>query len=183
MNEHGTATWLSVLLQRDTVRTLSMTDPWGTLVALGAKKIETRSWPTPYRGPLAIHSAKTLPPKAAACCDTSPFCQALEGGGYRWQPERGHNLWGLSLGHIVAVVWLDEVQRITPAFQVAEPERSFGLFSPGRYAWMFSQVYRLPAPIPTRGALGVWEWHPPASFWSEIQAEHDRIRKVCNHGW
>ena len=87
MSERRTGAWLSTLLQRDTVHCLTMTDPRGTLVALGAKRIETRSWLTPYRGPLAIHIAKTLPPEAAACCDTSPFSQALEAGGYRWQPE------------------------------------------------------------------------------------------------
>ncbi|MHB8596723.1 MAG: ASCH domain-containing protein [Ktedonobacteraceae bacterium] len=177
-NERKTILWLATLLQRDTVKTLSMTDPWGTLVALGTKRIETRSWPTPYRGPLAIHIAKTLPPQAAACCDTLPFSQALEAGGYRWQPERGHNAWGLPLGQIVAIVWLDEVQRITPTFQVVEPERSFGLFVPGRYAWRFSQVYRLTTPLPARGALGVWEWHPPSGFWCEIQAEYDRVREA-----
>jgi len=178
MSESRSAVWLSTLLQRDTVRTLTMTDPWGTLVALRAKKIETRSWPTPHRGPLAIHIAKTLPPEAAACCEEPLFRQALEAGGYRWQPDaRGQNDWGLPLGQVVAVVWLDEVARITPAFQVEEPERSFGLFSPGRYAWIFSEVYRLAAPLRARGSLGVWEWHPPAGFWSEIQAVYDRTRE------
>src|SRR5258708_2966770 len=154
---------LTSILQRDTLHTLTFRDPWGTLVALGAKKIETRSWPTPHRGPLAIHIAKTLPPGAAACCEAPLFRQTLEAGGYRLSPEaRGQNHWGLPLGQIVAVVWLDEVQQITPAFQVEEPERSFGLFSPGRYAWIFSEVYRLAMARPARGSLGVWEWHPPA---------------------
>jgi hypothetical protein len=178
MGESGTAAWLSALLQRDTVRSLTMTDPWGTLVALGAKQIETRSWPTLHSGPLAIHVAKNLPTWAEACCNELPFRRALEAGGYSFQPERGHNPWGLPLGHIVAVVWLDEVKRITPAFQAEEPEHSFGLFASGRYAWIFSQVYRLASPIPARGTLGVWEWHPPARFWSEIQVEYDRIREA-----
>ncbi len=178
MSESSTAAWLPALLQRDTVRTLSMTDPWGTLVALGAKGIETRSWPTPHCGPLAIHVAKSLPAWASARCSEPPFRQILEAGGYRWQPDAVQNPWGLPLGHIVAVVCLDEVQRITPSFQVEEPERSLGLFTPGRYAWIFSQVYRLATPLPARGSLGVWEWQPPASFWLEIQAEHDRTREA-----
>jgi hypothetical protein len=177
MSERRTTGWLSTLLQRDTVKSLSMTDPWGTLVALGAKQIETRSWPTPHRGPLAIHIAKTLPPVAAACCDTLPFSQVLEVGGYCWQPEREHNAWGLPLGSIVAIVWLDDVQRITSTFPVEEPERSFGLFTPGRYAWIFSQVYRLAVPRPAQGSLGVWEWQPPANFWREIQATYDAGRQ------
>jgi len=177
MRKSYTTTWLPALLQRDTVRTLTFRDPWGTLVALGAKQIETRSWPTPHRGPLAIHIAKTLPPEAQACCDEPLFRQALEASGYHWQPGVAHNPWGLPLGQVVAVAWLDEVQQITSAFQVEEPERSFGLFSPGRYAWIFSEVYRLAAPLPVRGSLGVWEWHPPARFWAEIQAAYDRTQE------
>lgn len=177
LSESGTSTLFTALLQRDTVKALTMTVPWGTLVALGAKQIETRSWPTPHRGPLAIHIAKTLPPEALVCCDEPRFRQALEAGGYRCQPDAGQNHWGLPLGQIIAVVWLDEVQQITPLFQVEEPERSFGLFSPGRYAWIFSEVYRLAAPLRARGSLGVWEWHPPAGFWSEIQAAYDRTRE------
>jgi len=177
MRESGTPAFLATLLQRDTVQSLTMSDPWGTLVALGAKQIETRSWPTPHRGPLAIHIAKTLPLEAQACCDEPLFRQALEAGGYRRKHGIAHNPWGLPLGQVVAVVCLDEVQRITPAFQVEEPEQSFGLFTSGRYAWLFSEVYRLAVPLPVRGSLGVWEWHPPARFWAEIQATYDRTRE------
>jgi hypothetical protein len=42
------------------IRALSLHQPWASLVALGVKSIETRSWSTKYRGPLAIHAAKTL---------------------------------------------------------------------------------------------------------------------------
>lgn len=40
------------------MKALSLTQPWASLVAVGAKRIETRSWRTSYRGPLAIHAAK-----------------------------------------------------------------------------------------------------------------------------
>jgi hypothetical protein len=39
---------------------LTLTQPWATLVAIGAKRIETRSWPTRYRGLLAIHAGAGL---------------------------------------------------------------------------------------------------------------------------
>ncbi len=38
-----------------------MYQPWASLVALGVKTIETRSWSTKYRGPLAIHAAAKKP--------------------------------------------------------------------------------------------------------------------------
>ena len=43
------------------MKALTLTQPWATLVAISAKKIETRSWCTHYRGPLAIHAAKGFP--------------------------------------------------------------------------------------------------------------------------
>ena len=43
------------------MKALSITQPWATLIAIGAKTIETRSWSTLYRGDLAIHAAKGFP--------------------------------------------------------------------------------------------------------------------------
>ena len=40
------------------MRLLSLHEPWATLMALKAKRIETRDWTTSYRGPLAIHASK-----------------------------------------------------------------------------------------------------------------------------
>jgi hypothetical protein len=43
------------------VKVLTLWQPWASLVALGVKTIETRSWSTKYRGPLAIHAAAKMP--------------------------------------------------------------------------------------------------------------------------
>ena len=40
------------------MRALTITQPWASLVMSGDKRVETRSWSTTYRGPLAIHAAK-----------------------------------------------------------------------------------------------------------------------------
>lgn len=45
-----------------TWRAITLHQPWATLIALGYKTIETRSWSTRYRGPLLIHAAKSPPP-------------------------------------------------------------------------------------------------------------------------
>jgi len=164
------------LQQRDTIPALTFTDPWGSLVASSAKHIETRSWATPYRGPLAIHIAKTLPAEAEMRCDEEPFRQALEAAGYGWTAGLSHNAWQLPLGCVVALVRLEQVQRISPGFRVDEQERAYGNYTPGRFAWQFSQVYRLREPLPARGSLGVWRWTPPARLWEEIQARLDAER-------
>jgi hypothetical protein len=42
------------------VKALTVRQPWASLIACGAKTIETRSWRTSYRGPIAIHAGKTI---------------------------------------------------------------------------------------------------------------------------
>lgn len=162
---------LVAALQRDSLATLSFTDPWGSLVASGAKQYETRSWSTSYRGVLAIHVAKNLSGDEDALCNDEPFCSALQQAGFVADPRRTHNGWGLPLGCVVALAWLEDVTRITPAFenQITEPERSFGNFAAGRAAWQFSCVYRLQTPVPAKGALGLRQWTPTDDCWQELQ--------------
>ena len=45
------------------VKALSLTEPYATLIKLGKKKIETRSFKTNYRGELYIHASSTKIPK------------------------------------------------------------------------------------------------------------------------
>lgn len=63
------------------MKVLTLTQPYATLISLGAKTIETRSWATSYRGPLAIHAAAGYGKGGAkahkALCGTEPFCSVL----------------------------------------------------------------------------------------------------------
>jgi hypothetical protein len=43
-------------------KALTLTEPYASLVARGVKRIETRSWSTSYRGPIAIHAAAGFAP-------------------------------------------------------------------------------------------------------------------------
>lgn len=169
------------LLQRDTVKALTLTQPWATLMARGKKLIETRSWTTAYRGPLAIHAAKGFPEEAQILCSQEPIWSAIKinadgetnGDPYDvWSPFCLH----LPRGKVIAVGMLEEVERITSNFLVGEPERSFGNYTPGRYAWIFSTIYQLETPLPVRGALGLWNWQPPEFFWQDIQNQLEQER-------
>ncbi len=42
-------------------RVLTVRQPWATLIATGRKRIETRSMPTKYRGPVLIHAGALSP--------------------------------------------------------------------------------------------------------------------------
>ena len=70
-----------------TTKALTIAQPWATLVAIGAKQIETRSWQTNYRGDIAIHAGKGLVASGGRSglielCNTMHFRQALYKGGF-----------------------------------------------------------------------------------------------------
>lgn len=82
------------------MKLLSLWEPWATLMALGAKKIETRSWSTSYRGWLAIQAAKCWNADCQRWVCEDIFVEALE-------PHYG-------AGHAHDGLWLDEMKRSLP---------------------------------------------------------------------
>lgn len=136
-------------------KVLTLTQPWASLVAVGAKRIETRSWSTRYRGRLLIHAAKGLAGMTERAyrdlCQSEPFASALTAGGFAEPAD-------LPRGAIVAVCDLVDVQPIDLFSLPPEPERSFGQYAAGRFAWHLANVWRLPEPIAASGAQGLWTW-------------------------
>lgn len=142
------------------MRGLSLTQPWSTLVAIGAKKFETRSWGAVPCGWIAIHASKGFPRWAKDMCRDYPFAEVLTKG--LPVSHRDYIEVTLPTGAIVAVVNFDACTP-TEKFQsdawarlLTDQEREFGDFGPSRFAWRFAEVKRLPEPIPCKGALGLW---------------------------
>lgn len=157
------------------MKAITLTQPWATLVAIGAKRIETRGWSTSYRGPLAIHAAKGIASVGGAeglmrLCRSEPFRSTLLAAHYLGTPA-------LPRGAIVATCELVAVLRTenTPigargetviidssaeyrVITMTDHEIAFGDYSPGRYAWILADIRALPEPIPAKGALSLWEW-------------------------
>lgn len=165
------------------MKAITVWNPWAYLIRLAGhhdpevaklgKGIETRSWPTSYRGPLAIHAAKNFPQEARLLCLEEPFLTALTSAGLQGTNE-------LPRGAVVATCKLVDCLQITGrttiegkivaaqlysmhplAREVTGNELAFGDYTPGRYAWILADVNPLPEPIPAKGALGLWEWGPP----------------------
>lgn len=142
------------------MKALTLTQPWASLVAAGAKTIETRSWRTSYRGWLAIHAAQGFPWDCQELCSQEPFTGALAAAGYtEWRQ--------LPRGSVAAVVRLRDCCPTRAAHgdwlppwlpEEGTREHAFGDFSPRRYGWFLEDVRRFPEPIPTKGALSLWEW-------------------------
>lgn len=127
-------------------------------VAVGAKRIETRSWNTAYRGEIAIHAAKGFPRDYQQLVYSGPFLRALMVGGFNHVNE-------LPLGAIVAVARLFTTGAADAVrFDYDDPaqvaEEAFGNYEPDRYAWFLQGVRRLPTPVQCPGALGLWTVPP-----------------------
>ena len=138
------------------MKALTLRQPWATLVAIGAKKIETRSWKTKHRGLLAIHAGATFSKAAIELCDFDPFLTAL--AAYTNElgsvcPDK------LPTGAVIAICELADCTLMTsPEEMPPEPERSFGTYVAGWYAWHLMAVHQI-APRSIKGRLGLWEWN------------------------
>jgi hypothetical protein len=161
------------------MKALSLTQPWASLVAIGAKRYETRSWRPMYRGQLAIAAAKKFPLDCRALCNEEPFRAALGAAGLSLLDLRA------LCGSILCVVDADgcvptnenggsALDVTLPPFPPGWPtpgisEVYFGDYSPKRYAWPLADVFRLPTPVEASGALGIW--HVPEDVAERVYAQ------------
>jgi hypothetical protein len=64
----------------------------------------------------------------------------------------------LPLGRVVCTCRLADCYQITADNTPPEPERSFGDYAPGRWAWVLEDIRPLPRPSERiRGRLGLWD--------------------------
>ncbi|WP_010501348.1 ASCH domain-containing protein [Paenibacillus elgii] len=143
------------------MKAITIIQPWATLIALGEKKFETRSWSTKYRGPLVIHAGKKVDREA---CEYEPIKLTLA--------KHGYTADNLPTGAVLATSVLDQCWSISPndngkiylgfgsMFWIYEDsnEYNFGFFDVGRYAWLLTDIKKLPEPIPAKGQQGLWNW-------------------------
>lgn len=151
------------------MKAISLTQPWATLIALGAKRIETRSWATTFHGQIAIHAAKGLTAVGGRRglyeqCLEQPFRDVIAEAFMSSPVEAFDAVRSLPLGAIVAVATLVQVRRIDKALRaqvlaqtVTPHEIDFGNYETGRYAWFLEDVLPLREVIPCKGALSLWE--------------------------
>jgi len=133
------------------VKALPLWQPWASLVAIGAKRVETRHWPAPdwlIGQRIAIHATKTK--DHLWLLEEHPFDVYLR------TPEL------LPLGAVIATVVLDRCSEITEASAAELEERSahefaFGNYAPGRFAWVLRDVAPVAPPLAFRGSQGIFE--------------------------
>ena len=137
------------------IKVLSLHQPWASLVMVGAKTIETRSWPPPkglIGKKLAIHATKKI-------VQIQEHLYPLYNRGVK---NRLGEDWTNTLptGAIVAIATVQKaIQMTTENFPKGE-ELLYGEYAIGRWMWYLKDIIPVNPPIPARGHQGIWNFHP-----------------------
>jgi activating signal cointegrator 1 len=164
------------------VRVLSLLQPWASLLVFGEKRVETRSWKTAYRGPVAIHAGLNDEYVASISAILDPFINVMcRRPDYISNEERQALLKSLAtaiddyqymrsfeqklIDHYGSCSWnfgkivgIGMLVDCVPTSQIktglSEREISLGDYSEGRWAWKFEEMRPI-EPIGMKGALGL----------------------------
>lgn len=148
---------------------LSLYQPWASLIAYKAKRIETRSWSTQYRGPLVICSGKNDDYLAELLGVYQRHCNPAKYPSFQLpafhmaaikvftagMPDRYS--FHLPLGCAVCICDLVNVVPTESLTNLDGQDRLFGNYGSGRFAWILSNIRAFDKPIPTRGAQGLFK--------------------------
>ncbi|WGV29120.1 ASCH domain-containing protein [Halotia branconii] len=138
-----------------TIKAISLHQPWASLIPMGLKKYETRSWATSYRGPLLICAAKKTSIQQqqiyASIFYTYQIQLAETDNWLEWDD--------LSFGCAVALADLTDCIRMTSAFISAQPETEIdcGDWTVDRFAWKLENIRRIMPPIQVTGRQGLFD--------------------------
>lgn len=137
------------------LQALTLTQPWATLMAVGEKRVETRTWNTNRRGVVLIHAAASLPTWARAIFLERFFHDLLAKHGYPVTVRAGKLHCPIPFGAFVAIGTLVSTsETATVRDRLSRKERLLGNYVSGRYAYLFDQIVPLPVPVPWKGSLG-----------------------------
>jgi activating signal cointegrator 1 len=134
------------------MKVLSLLQPWATLVVMGVKKIETRSWSSSHRGDLLIHAS--LGKKAGLIVKDDPFKKYI--------PDFNELPFGAIIGKVIVedIIPVDRLMLSDSMInKLSLEERAFGDYSKGRYAWILSEPEQFEKPISIKGSLGLWDFN------------------------
>lgn len=141
------------------MKALTVQQPWASVIASGDKLVENRSWPTKYRGPLAIHTARRWSDRGAA----DP--RIADWHGQRMlplTPEPIHPTPNPVLFPLGLVIATAEIEDCHPAAWCCSPwgEHEYaeadGKVRHTVFHWVLTDVVPVTPAVPMLGRLGLW---------------------------
>lgn len=140
---------------------ISVLQPHATLLAIGEKKIETRSWAWSFRGRVGLHASKQFQLADRLLVDQEPFKSALANHGYhRWEDLPCGALIGSACLMRSAPVQRESYQLQMSIGAIEFPpvvgtnEYAFGNYEVGRYGWVMHDAKLYKRPVLAVGCQG-----------------------------
>lgn len=129
------------------MKVLSIKEPYATIISLGKKHYETRSWKTKYRGELYIHASIAKIKKEWA--NNKELMDLLDGNELNY----GYIICKCNL---VDCIYMDDnfIKEVKKNHQ----EYICGKYEIGRYAWVLEDIQVLDKKIPAKGNLNIWNY-------------------------
>lgn len=132
-----------------TAKALSIKQPWLWAITDLDKRVENRSRPTSFRGPVWLHASKVLDSSKAR----DHFLSLLHGD------ERGRAATTtMPLGAIVCRAEIEDCVPLTrrDVVSIAVDGIAQRRWIAGPHLYVLRNVVKLPAPVPCKGMLGFW---------------------------
>lgn len=137
------------------MKAISLWQPYATAIALKLKRYETRHWWTDYRGPLAIHAAKTDNKQLRDFFANQVMCCELK---HHFDKAHFYSWTALPKGAIVCVVNLTNCEPTKEVVRrISQYEMLLGDYGAGRFAWTMDDVQMLQQPLHVRGHQSFFE--------------------------
>lgn len=158
------------------MKAITLWQPWASLLAVGPKKYETRSWKTKHRGWIAIHAAATF--NRLVTDAYQRFEKELREIVLLATPKNSSATWAIPRGAVVAVAKLihcGETSRSSDFIPDLAAVLPYGDYSPGRWIWVFSEIVPVEPAIPAIGRQGLWNWDAPGRIQILIGNQLDNL--------
>lgn len=140
------------------LKAITIQQPWATLIAIGEKTFETRTWATKHEGILAIHAGKTIDKEAY-----KKHAEVLARHGYPTKDS-------LPVGAVIATTFIGTQHKVVSedkgnsavtdqGLTIEGSEYQYGYYDVGNFAWKLDSVKKFAEPIPSKGQLGLWNFN------------------------
>lgn len=137
------------------VRILSVKQPWATLIVLGVKRYEARSWPPNWRGRIVIHASSSAIPKKqwAFLVEDPAVAKVLAKAGLRDYSD----VTALPTSAIVGAVTVDDAQTVQLwGDAVSDLDGALSSFSPPEILWRLKSPVQCAPITGIDGKLNLW---------------------------
>lgn len=147
------------------MKALTIKQPWASLIAVGMKDIENRTWKTNYRGRILIHSARTTYPGGWNSLTQAQLNEAIKTGlvGRHIEASLPH-------GAIIGSVEIVDCVQNHPSLWAEK----------GVWNWVLANPILFKQPIyNVRGKLSLWDCEMDDQFEQEREQSMEIAPEVC----